>query len=69
MAEDIPCKAYARPPSRRVVVLVSTVASGWIQACDIQARHTAAINKWILPGVVEVRIQIANVATIIMEGA
>src|ERR1700704_2505914 len=69
VAEHIPRKSEARAQTRRVVVLVCRVVAGAAQAGHIQLVRAASVDKGILPAIRELRIEIADMAKIVVERA
>ena len=67
VAEDVPGKANSRPEAGGVIVLVSRVAARWSETRDIQAFYAAAVNEWILAFVGEIRIEISNMAEVVVK--
>ena len=69
MAEHIPRKPEARAQTRRVIILVRRIIARAAQAGHVQLVRAASVDKGILPAIGELRIEIANVAKIVVERA
>ena len=67
--KNIPGKAHPRPPTGRVVILVSRIAARGVEAGHVQILYAASINERILTAPGQVRIEISNVAQIVIISA
>ena len=69
MAEEVPRETESGPEARRVVIAVGRITAGWIQAWHVQALHATTVNKGVLARIGQNRIEVADVAEIVVERA